>query len=88
MIIRSPQAWWWLPAGEHPGDMEVTHAWQVMSAIHGYIATHEAGKVRAPTEADAPAMLEAKTLLLFDALLARVIPHLSSFFAVLLVRDS
>ena len=41
MITRSPQAWWWLPAGEHPGDMEVTRAWQVMSAIHGYIATHK-----------------------------------------------
>ena len=27
--------------GEHPGDMEVTRAWQVMSAIHGYIATHK-----------------------------------------------
>ena len=40
-ITRSPQAWWWLPAGEHPGDMEVTRAWQVMSAIHGYIATHK-----------------------------------------------
>jgi len=41
MITRAPQAWWWLPAGEHPGDMEVTRAWQVMSAIHGYIATHK-----------------------------------------------
>ena len=41
MITRSPQAWWWLPAGEHPGDMEVTRAWQVMSAIHAYIATHK-----------------------------------------------
>ena len=41
MITRSPQAWWWLPAGEHPGSTEVTRAWQVMSAIHGYIATHK-----------------------------------------------
>src|SRR6476469_5043960 len=41
MITRSPQAWWWLPAGAHPGDLEVTRAWQVMSAIHGYIATHK-----------------------------------------------
>ena len=41
MITRAPQAWWWLPAGQHPGDMEVTRAWQVMSAIHGYIATHK-----------------------------------------------
>src|SRR5262245_10375999 len=41
MITRSPQAWWWLPAGEHPGSTEVTRAWHVMSAIHGYIATHK-----------------------------------------------
>ena len=41
MITRSPQAWWWLPAGEHPGSTEVTRAWQVMSAIHAYIATHK-----------------------------------------------
>jgi hypothetical protein len=27
--------------GEHPGDMEVTRAWQVMSSIHNYIATHK-----------------------------------------------
>jgi len=26
---------------EHPGDMEVTRAWQVMGAIHNYIATHK-----------------------------------------------
>ena len=41
MITRSPQAWWWLPAGEHPGSTEVTRAWQVMSAIHAYIATQK-----------------------------------------------
>ena len=34
MITRMPVAWWWLPVQEHPGDMEVTRAWQVMSAIH------------------------------------------------------
>jgi YHS domain-containing protein len=41
MITRMPVAWWWLPVQEHPGDMEVTRGWQVMSAIHTYIATHK-----------------------------------------------
>jgi hypothetical protein len=41
MVTRMPVAWWWLPVQEHPGDMEVTRAWQVMSAIHTYIATHK-----------------------------------------------
>ena len=41
MVTRMPVAWWWLPVQEHPGDMEVTRAWQVMSAIHSYIATHK-----------------------------------------------
>jgi hypothetical protein len=41
MITRLPVAWWWLPVQEHPGDMEVTRAWQVMSSIHNYIATHK-----------------------------------------------
>jgi hypothetical protein len=44
MITRLPVAWWWLPVQEHPGDMEVTRAWQVMSAIHKYIATHKDAK--------------------------------------------
>ena len=41
MVTRMPVAWWWLPVQEHPGDMEVTRAWQVMSAVHNYIATHK-----------------------------------------------
>jgi YHS domain-containing protein len=41
MITRLPVAWWWLPVQEHPGDMEVTRAWHVMSAIHNYIAAHK-----------------------------------------------
>jgi hypothetical protein len=41
MVTRLPVAWWWLPIQEHPGDMEVTRAWQVMGAIHAYIATHK-----------------------------------------------
>jgi YHS domain-containing protein len=41
MVTRLPVAWWWLPVQEHPGDMEVTRAWQVMSAIHNYIATNK-----------------------------------------------
>jgi hypothetical protein len=38
MVTRLPVAWWWLPVQEHPGDMEVTRAWHVMSSIHNYIA--------------------------------------------------
>ena len=30
MVTRMPVAWWWLPVQEHPGDTEVTRAWQVM----------------------------------------------------------
>jgi YHS domain-containing protein len=41
MVTRLPIAWWWLPVQEHPGDMEITRAWQVMGAIHSYIATHK-----------------------------------------------
>jgi YHS domain-containing protein len=41
MVTRMPVAWWWLPVQEHPGSMEVTRAWQVMSAIHTYIATNK-----------------------------------------------
>ena len=41
MITRQPVAWWWLPVQEHPGDMEVTRAWHVMSAIHNYIANNK-----------------------------------------------
>jgi hypothetical protein len=40
MVTRLPVAWWWLPVQEHPGDMEVTRAWHVMSAIHNYIAAN------------------------------------------------
>ena len=41
MITRLPVAWWWLPVQEHPGDMEVTRAWHIMSAIHNYIAANK-----------------------------------------------
>jgi len=41
MVTRMPVAWWWLPVQEHPGDMEVTRAWHVMSAIHNYIAKNK-----------------------------------------------
>jgi YHS domain-containing protein len=41
MVTRMPVAWWWLPVQEHPGSIEVTRAWQIMSAIHNYIATHK-----------------------------------------------
>jgi YHS domain-containing protein len=44
MVTRLPVAWWWLPIQEHPGAMEVTRAWQVMGAIHTYIATHKDDK--------------------------------------------
>ncbi len=44
MVTRLPVAWWWLPVQEHPGDMEVTRAWHVMSAIHNYIAANKDAK--------------------------------------------
>jgi YHS domain-containing protein len=44
LVTRQPVAWWWLPASDHPGDLEVTKAWQVMGAIHNYIATHKDDK--------------------------------------------
>ena len=52
MITRMPVAWWWLPVQEHPGDMEVTRAWQVMSAIHTYIATHKDANGDVPIKDD------------------------------------
>jgi hypothetical protein len=41
MVTRLPVAWWWLPVQEHPGDMEERRAWQIMSAIHNYIAENK-----------------------------------------------
>ena len=41
MVTRLPVAWWWLPVSEHPGDMEITRGWHVMSAIHNYIAKNK-----------------------------------------------
>jgi hypothetical protein len=52
MVTRMPVAWWWLPVQEHPGDMEVTRAWQVMSAIHTYIATHKDANGNLPIKDD------------------------------------
>jgi len=52
MVTRLPVAWWWLPVQEHPGDMEVTRAWHVMSAIHNYIAKHRDDKGNLPVKDD------------------------------------
>jgi hypothetical protein len=52
LITRLPVAWWWLPVQEHPGDMEVTRAWHVMSAIHNYIATHKDANGNLPIKDD------------------------------------
>ena len=52
MVTRMPVAWWWLPVQEHPGDMEVTRAWQVMSAIHTYIATNKDANGNLPIKDD------------------------------------
>ena len=52
MVTRLPVAWWWLPVQEHPGSMEVTRAWHVMSAIHNYIATHKDDKGNIPIKDD------------------------------------
>jgi hypothetical protein len=52
------------------------------------MGVHDTAK-RAPTDADAPRVLEAESpLLLLYALLVGVIPHLASFLAVLLICDS
>ena len=40
------------PVQEHPGDMEVTRAWQVMSAIHNYIATNKDANGDLPVKDD------------------------------------
>jgi hypothetical protein len=52
MVTRMPVAWWWLPVQEHPGDTEVTRAWQVMSAIHNYIAAHKDAQGDLPIKDD------------------------------------
>lgn len=52
MVTRLPVAWWWLPVQEHPGDMEVTRAWHVMSAIHNYIADNKDENGNLPVKDD------------------------------------
>jgi hypothetical protein len=52
MVTRLPVAWWWLPVQEHPGDMEVTRAWHVMSAIHNYIAANRDENGNLPVKDD------------------------------------
>jgi hypothetical protein len=52
MVTRMPVAWWWLPVQEHPGSTEETRAWQVMSAIHNYIATHKDQNGNVPIKDD------------------------------------
>jgi hypothetical protein len=52
MVTRLPVAWWWLPVQEHPGDMEVTRAWHVMSAIHNYIAANKDESGHLPVKDD------------------------------------
>jgi hypothetical protein len=52
MVTRLPVPWWWLPVSEHPGDMEVTRAWHVMSAIHNYIATNKDASGHLPVKDD------------------------------------
>src|ERR1041385_5612625 len=41
MVTRMPVAWWWFPVQKLPGGAGATRAWQVMSAIHTYVATHK-----------------------------------------------
>lgn len=42
MVTRQPKPWWWIPASEHPGKSEVKRGWEVMSALHEYIADERA----------------------------------------------
>jgi hypothetical protein len=48
MVTRMPVAW----VQEHPGSMEVTRAWQVMAAIHNYIATNRDASGNLPIKDD------------------------------------
>ncbi len=42
MFTRQPKPWWWIPASEHPGKSERKRGWEVMSAMHEYIAAERA----------------------------------------------
>ncbi len=42
MITRLPKPWWWIPASEHPGESETKRSWEVMSALHEFIAAEKA----------------------------------------------
>lgn len=39
---RMPRPWWWIPASEHPGEMEEKRGWEIMSAIEEHIVTRRA----------------------------------------------
>lgn len=42
MFTRQPKPWWWIPASEHPGESEVKRSWEIMSALHEYVAAERA----------------------------------------------
>lgn len=37
LITRMPKPWWWIPASEHPGEVEEKRGWEVMSAVDEHI---------------------------------------------------
>lgn len=37
MMQRQPKPWWWIPASEHPGEVEQKRSWEVMSSIDKYV---------------------------------------------------
>lgn len=39
---RQPRPWWWIPASEHPGKMEMRRGWEVMSAMEEHIVAERA----------------------------------------------
>lgn len=42
LATRMPKPWWWIPASEHPGEVEEKRGWEVMSAVDEHIVAERA----------------------------------------------
>lgn len=42
LMTRMPKPWWWIPASEHPGEVEEKRGWEVMSAVDEHIIAERA----------------------------------------------
>lgn len=42
LATRMPKPWWWIPASEHPGEVEDKRGWEVMSAVDEHILAERA----------------------------------------------